>query len=131
MRSLIAFILVLMLLPSCTAQPSEPAASQWGSFTDGVTYSYDEKYYAVQDVILEDDIRWVRVCIYNASDDTLVDSFVPARAWDFWGICWEKNTYNIWTQSADIGIYCYAYEGGKWTLDEYAVQPKYIISKWE
>lgn len=47
------------------------------------------------------------------------------------GICWENDTYNIWTQSADIGIYCYKYENGQWERDESAIRPKYIISKYD
>lgn len=107
----------------------------WGSFTADVTYSYDEKYYAVQEV---DDttfgMRYIKVCIYETDTDTLIYYFYPARARDFWGICWENDTYNIWTQSADVGIYCYKYEempDRKWERDESAIRPAYIISKYD
>ena len=107
----------------------------WGSFTADLTYSYDEKYYAVQEV---DDttfgMRYIKLCIYETDTDTLIYYFYPARAQDFWGICWENNTYNIWTQSADVGIYCYKYEempDREWKIDESAIRPAYIISKYD
>lgn len=63
--------------------------------------------------------------------DQLVSSFYPARARDFWGICWENDSYNIWTQSGDIGVYCYKYEEMQWKRDESAQRPDYIISKYD
>lgn len=104
----------------------------WGSFTADLTYSYDEKYYAVQEVddTLGGGISYIKVCIYETETDTLVSYFYPARAQDFYGICWENDTYNIWTQSADVGIYCYKYEE-QWIRDESAIRPGYIISKYD
>ena len=125
------FMCILLLLSGCT---NEHSAESWGSFTPDKTYSYDEKYYAVQKV--EDDIygngvKYIKVNVYETETDDLVDCFYPARAWDFWGICWENDTYNIWTQSADIGIYCYKCEDMKWVRDESAERPEYIISKYD
>lgn len=71
------------------------------------------------------------VSVYLTENDELVFSFNPARAWDFWGICWESNSYNIWIQSGDIGIYCYAYEDDQWYVDENAVRPDDIVSKYD
>lgn len=71
------------------------------------------------------------VSIYDAETDEFVGDFCPARARDFWGICWESDSYNIWTQSADIGIYCYVYEDGRWIRDENAVRPEDIVSKYD
>ncbi|MCM1039798.1 MAG: hypothetical protein NC434_10790 [Ruminococcus sp.] len=121
----------LFILSGCAR---ETPPESWGSFTADKTYSYDEKYYAVQKVgddIYGDGVQYIQVSIYEAETNTLVDSFYPARAWDFWGICWENDTYNIWTQSADIGIYCYKCEDMKWEKDESAERPAYIISKYD
>lgn len=124
------FMCILLLFSGCT---NETTAESWGSFTAHKTYSYDEKYYAVQTV--EDDMYdgfdYIKVSVYETETDTLVDYFYPARAWDFWGICWENDTYNIWTQSADIGIYCYKYVDMKWEKDISAERPEYIVSKYD
>lgn len=105
--------------------------SNYGSFTPDKTYSYDNAFYAVQEVELHDNVRMIRVCIYEADTDALVYSFCPARARDFWGICWESDTYNIWTQSADIGTFCYKYDNDQWMIDKTAVRPPDIISKYD
>ena len=127
---IILFLCILFLLSRCT---NETASESWGSFTSSLTYSYDEKYYAVQEVddTLGQGIRYIKVCIYETETNTLISYFYPARARDFWGICWENDTYNIWTQSADVGIYCYKYEDMQWERDESAVRPEYIISKYD
>lgn len=113
------------------ASEAEDTFELWGSFTAEKTYSYDEKYYALQEVEYIGDVRYIMVCIYETETDELVSYFYPARAWDFWGICWENDTYNIWTQSADIGIYCYKFEDMQWKRDESAQRPDYIISKYD
>lgn len=127
---IILFLCILFLLSRCS---NETISESWGSFTSNLTYSYDEKYYAVQEVdgTFEEGIRYIKVCIYETETDTLISYFYPARARDFWGICWENDTYNIWTQSADVGIYCYKYEDMQWERDESAIRPKYIISKYD
>ena len=129
------FTCILLLFSGCASRSSETgtALESWGSFTADQTYSYDNKYYAIQEV--EEDPNGggqnINVCIYETATDTLVYMFCPARARDFWGICWENDTYNIWTQSADIGIYCYKYEDMQWQRDESAQRPEYIISKYD
>lgn len=117
-----------------SASDSDSTFELWGSFTADQTYSYDEKYYAVQEVepiVEENGTRFVKVCIYETETDTFIYSFYVARAWDFWGICWENDTYNIWTQSGDMGVYCYKYEDMQWQRDESAIRPEYIISKYD
>lgn len=122
------FILfVLVFLCGCSTQPS---FEDWGSFTPEKAFSYDQKYYAVQEVVERDDVHFINVEIYTA-DHVLVDSFQPARAFDFWGICWEKDTYNIWIQSADIGVFCYSCDNEKWAVNTDAVRPDYIVSKYD
>lgn len=102
----------------------------WGSFTSEKTYSYDQRYYAEQKTIEIDDVRLVEISIYNTEDEQ-VYSFVPARASDFFGMCWENDNYNIWIQSADIGVICYSCENEIWTEDNTATRPDYIISKYD
>lgn len=105
---------------------------KWGSFTPDKTYSYDNAYYALQTVENPDDfVREVKVSIYSTDTDEPVADFYAARASDFWGICWESDSYNIWTQSGDTGLACYAYQDGEWVLDREAVRPDDIISKYD
>lgn len=130
-KAVVIFLCILLFLSGCT---KETPTEAWGSFTADKTYSHDEKYYAVQKVVDDiygDSVKYVKVSVYETETDDLVDYFYPARAWDFWGICWENDTYNIWTQSADIGIYCYKCEDMKWKRDESAERPEYIISKYD
>lgn len=128
-RTVVLFMCTLLLLSGCT---KENPSGSWGSFTADKTYSYDEKYYALQETGDEiGGVEYIKVSIYETETEALVDYFYPARAWDFWGICWENDTYNIWTQSADIGIYCYKYEDMKWQRDESMKRPEYIISKYD
>lgn len=126
----VSFVCVAIgLLSACSG--GEGNINDWGSFTADKTYSYDEKYYANQGVVEGEDAKMVKVTICLADTDEVIAAFEPARARDFWGICWEEDTYNIWAQSADIGILCYAYHNGAWTLDEGAERPSYMISKYD
>lgn len=110
----------------------ENNTNDWGSFTADKTYSYDEKYYASQSVVEGAEARMIRVAVCLTDTDEVVAEFEPARARDFWGVCWEKDTYNIWAQSGDIGTLCYAYQDDEtWVLDERAERPSYIISKYD
>ena len=118
------------LLSACSDVVSE-TDENWGSFTADKAYSYDEKYYATQSVDEDQEIRMIKVTVYLTDDDEVVAEFEPARASDFWGVCWEKDTYNIWVQSGDIGTLCYAYHDGAWTLDGSVERPAYIISKYD
>ena len=127
-KRLLAVCMVLCCLAVLTACGRFPFSKQfWGSYTSDKTYSYDHKLYAVQDVV----DRMIVVTVCNAETDEEIDSFSPARSLDFWGICWEKDTYNIWTQSADIGDYCFEYQNGKWVRNEKLVAPDYIISRYD
>ncbi|MCM1183338.1 MAG: hypothetical protein NC337_08195 [Roseburia sp.] len=127
---LITFLSGILLLMRRDNTPAEP---DYGSFTPDKSYSWDNTYYAVQEVErdTENEVNMIKVCIYETASDRLVFSFYPARARDFWGICWENDTYNIWTQSADVGIDCYRCDNAQWLLDEAAQRPDYIISKYD
>ena len=100
-----------------------------GSFTFDRTSSYDEKYYAVSTKKQENDN--IVVSIYETKNDVPMFSFETVRAFDFWGICWESSSYNIWVQSGDIGLICYSYENNKWNLNKNAQRPDTIISKYD
>lgn len=119
---LIAGLLMLILLTACSSNKKE-----WGSFTADKTESFDQKYYAMQ----KPEGTSIVVAVYDKASDSEVFCFSPVRASDFWGICWEKDTYNIWIQSGDSGVLCYRYTNGQWTLDESAVRPDYIKSKYD
>lgn len=115
---------ILLIFTSCLSR--NDTDEFWGSYTYKKTYSYDHKLYAVQTV--EDSM--IVVTVYKTDSNEEVGNFIPARAFDFWGICWERDSYNIWTQSADIGDYCYKYVDGKWICDG-MIPPDYIISKYD
>lgn len=110
----------------------KPEAESWGSFTADRTYSYDNKYYAVQEVDRSPaSDGYIKITVYETETDEMADFFHPARARDFWGICWERDSYNIWIQSADVGIYCYKFKDMRWQKDESAQRPDYIKSKYD
>ena len=123
------FVLALIFtFVSCSNSEIKVDPQEWGSFSPNKTISYDNKFYALQTVNEND---YIVVTIYETETNERVYSFSPARALDFWGICWENDTYNIWVQSSDIGDYCYKYDNSTWTLDEDAEMPDYIITRHE
>ncbi len=126
-KFLCLFLFIFVFFVGCQSQDSK---ENWGSFTSEKTYSYDQKYYAIQSIKETDGISFMDVVIYNNKDE-LVYTFTPARTSDFWGICWEKDTYNIWIQSADLGVICYSYDNEIWTKNNTATRPDYIISKYD
>lgn len=129
-RVAIIACVVIGLLSACFN--GESKANDWGSFTADQTYSYDEKYYASQSLVEGEETQMVKVAVCLTDTDEVIATFEPARASDFWGVCWEKDTYNIWAQSGDIGTLCYAYQDDEtWVLDERAERPSYIISKYD
>ena len=91
-----------------------------------VSASAPGKYYAY----MTQNDEMIVVHIYS-EDDNEVFTFEPCRKSDFWGICWENDSYNLWVQSGDIGIICYTESDEVWSVDDSAVRPDYIISKYE
>ena len=73
----------------------------------------------------------VTVTICETMTGKELTSFTPARTFDFWGVCWEKDSYNLWTQSADTGTVGYKYHDGSWTRSNTLKRPVYIISRWD
>ncbi len=120
---------LLFILSGCRNQTDQ--TDKWGSFTAEKTFSYDKMFYAIQSKEEKDDVSYTVVSICSAESDEMIYSFIPARASDFWGVCWENDTYNLWIQSGDIGVLCYSYEDGLWNADSSAVRPDYIQSKYD
>ena len=131
-RNLIIFILIIAAVCvigiAIARKNFVKEAKNMGSFTFGRIGSYDEKYYAISDRTEKDNIE---VSIYETENDVFVFSFEPVRASDFWGICWESSSYNIWIQSGDIGVICYSYKNDEWKLNENVERPNDIISKYD
>ena len=63
---------------------------------------------------INSDTFMIRIDIIDNESNEIVYSFEPVRKWDFWGICWERDNYNIWIDSGDVGIICYEYNGIEW-----------------
>lgn len=126
---------IILTLTACrTSRPDGTAETDsYGSFTTETAYSFDNQYYAVQEVVKyeEDGPNYIEISVYDAETEEPVDTFAVARTRDFWGICWESDSYNIWVQSGDIGVICYKYEDGQWTWDDTVKRPEDIISKYD
>ena len=124
--SVLLSIVAVFIMCSCTLVSASAPGTEYGSFTIEKTSSYDGKYYAY----MTQHDQMIVVNIYS-EDDTEVFTFEPCRKSDFWGICWENDSYNLWVQSGDIGIICYTESDEVWSVDDSAVRPDYIISKYE
>ena len=104
---------------------------EYGSFTRDKTYSYDGKYYAV----FNESFGSFEIDVY--SSDGYVNAIMPQSYYDdfyegdFWGVCWENDSYNLWIQTKDGGTMCFSKNGDEWTLNEDAVRPDYIICRSE
>ena len=109
------------------AEEEESTANTFGSFHTETIPSFDGQ------LRLEIDAEnpMITLNVFDEKSDAKVYSFQPVRRWDFWGVCFENDNYNIWIQSGDIGIICYEYRDGKWHRSPDAVRPSYIVSKWE
>jgi len=123
---------MLLFLTGCSSlahltATETPRQRFWGSYTEKRTYSFDGKYFADQKAV----DGMIKVTVYLASSKEAVCEFVPARSMDFYGICWERDTYTLWTQSADIGSYGYELHDGVWERNERLEKPAYIISRWD
>ena len=129
MRKILAVLLSLtavLAVCSCSVISASVPGTEYGSFTIRKTASYDGKYYAF--MTQDDQMIVVNIC---TGDDEEVFTFNPCRKSDFWGICWENDSYNLWVQSGDLGIICYTMSDEVWSADDSAVRPDYIISKYD
>lgn len=129
--TVIIFVLIIVVVPAAAILARlffMPAEKPYlGSFTLDRAYSYDGKYYA--DIDHSGDM--IKIKVFNADDNKNVCTIDSERRLDFWGICWENDSYDLWTQSADVGLIRYKYESGIWAKDPEAIRPPEIVSKWE
>ena len=115
---------LMIALPGCSTlmeygavwPPEGWSPSEYGSFSPDVTSSYDGRYSAVQTLEKPEGkaVNYIRVTIFDAETDAVADTFLTERAMDFWGVCWEPDSYNLWIQSGDVGTYCMCCEEGHW-----------------
>ena len=118
--ALTAALLAFLFGPSHTWPPHNWSPEEYGSFSPDITYSYDEKYRAVQTLVKPKGAKvdFIEVRIYENESGEEAAAFLTERAFDFWGVCWENDSYNLWIQSGDIGTYCMEYEDGTWVRPE-------------
>lgn len=127
-------VLLAVILCAGAVLPDSLAEEQeifLGSFSTDKTYSGDLLFYALQTVEQTESDRGIVVTVYETASDAPVFSFTPDRASDHWGICWERDSYDIWVQSGDTGTSCWEYLGGIWKRDNGRVCPEYIVSRWD
>lgn len=103
-----------------------------GSFTAGVpgrVDSFDGKYFAEQSVTRPEGEKanWVQVTVYDAETKAEVGGFLAQRAFDFLGICWAPDSYDIWVSSGDVGAYRMRYDDGAWVEDRDAPLPEGMV----
>ena len=98
------------------------ALREFGSFTRDKTYSYDGKYY-----VAKFDPSFHEIDIYSSNG--YVDAIILPNPGDYYGVCWEKDSYNLWIQEENGDILCYNMADEKWFLNENAVKPDYIICR--
>ena len=109
----------------------EELFEDFGSFTYLPTDSYDGRYRAELNIERrEGDLATtVYVFITDTEGDEIAQVIRSERAYDFWGICWEYDNYNLWIQSSDIGTVCYSFNGEEWEKNNEAVKPDYIVTR--
>ena len=135
MRKILGVLLccfIILGVSGCSSQQSSEH-EYWGSFTNRPVISSDGLFRAEHAATKQEgyNVAVIQVKVYDHNTNELLDSFIPARAFDFWGICWEDGTHRIWIQSADIGIHCYELQNGHWVLNEDIERPYTIVSKWD
>ena len=110
----------------------EEIFSEYGSFTYLNCCSFDGRFIALQSVEKResDQSEYVYVYIADAESSEVRYVFRAERAFDFWGICWDRDSYDLWLQSADVGIYVMRYADGSWTRNFEAQQPDWLVTRW-
>ncbi len=127
MKKTIALLLLIVVLFSGCGAPA--AQEDYGSFTTAKTSCYDEVYYAQTTRFKNDEGVLVTVVdICSAENGAIKYSIITDTSSEFWGFCWEKDSYNIWIQTSK-GLLCYKKAEFEWVLDETAQKPEYIIEK--
>ena len=119
-------ILLFVLFLSACSSNHELENSKLGSFTLSATSSFDGKYIA--DISTNEYMVAIQIVDSEKND---IFYFEPVRKRDFWGVCWENDTYNLWIQSGDVGVICYQFDDGVWIYNPDATRPEYILSKYD
>ena len=111
----------------------EEIFAEFGSFTYLPSQSSDGRYEAVQSIEKResDPVDMVYVYIRDVQSEETVDVFRAGRMLDFWGICWDRDSHDIWLQSGDVGIFAMCCSDGKWVEDNAVQRPGWLVSRWE
>ncbi len=87
----------------------------------GGSDSYDGRYTAV--VSSED--KKVMITVMSGSDEIAV--FSPGDESEWRGVCWDKNSYDLWMQYQGGVLVCYSMTDNGWEEDPGAEKPDYIV----
>lgn len=120
MKKLIYLAAVLIfILTSCKTAKTKISVTeeQLAKFTANTSATFDSKYFAIVGVNTNENGSTAVINIFSAEGSS-VYSFDTVSVDCFLGICWEKDTYNIWVLTSDNGPMCYTHENGEWALDE-------------
>lgn len=83
--------------------------------------SYDGKY----TVSLASEDKEVLITVMSESDEVFV--FSAGKESEFRGICWDKNSYDLWLQYQDGDLICYHMTDETWKAANGAEKPDYIV----
>lgn len=83
--------------------------------------SYDGKY----TVCLTSEDKEVLITVLSGADEVFV--FSAGNESEFRGICWDKNSYDLWLQYKDGDLICYHMSDETWKVAHGAEKPDYIV----
>ena len=83
--------------------------------------SYDGKY----SVSLTSEDKDVSITVSSGADEVFV--FSAGSESEFRGVCWDKESYDLWLQYQDGVLVCYSMNDGEWQLNSGAQKPDYIV----
>ena len=103
--------------------------TMYGSFNVEEAKSYDNRFTAKCLI----GSGMVTVQIIDNEKDSIVSSFKPCGKGDFYGVCWENDSYNIWVQAEGARFICYSMKDSRWDweIKEKARKPDYIKGRHE
>ena len=103
--------------------------TMYGSFNVEEAKSYDGKFTAK--VLIGSGM--VTVQITDNETDSIVSSFKPCGKGQFYGICWENDSYRLWVQTDTSRFICYSMKESRWDwqIDEGARKPEYIKGRYD
>lgn len=78
-------------------------------------YTYDGAYKMVVELEKVPGLSYISVKIFDEKKNKEVYLLNHTYcAWDFKWITWEKESYNFWIKSGDLGTFCYEYGYNDW-----------------